>query len=150
MADPAISSMIQQLARAGLVVTPRDTGRSSGGGARFTGIRAGRYAGIAALTVNGKGQLVSVEENGGGGTPRQETIAAEDVTGSDTILSDGLTSAPSAPESVSLYLNGVFQGQGSDYRLVGATHQQIEWLAGTGTAVDLDTSDVLEVTYSSG
>lgn len=82
----------------------------------------------------------------GGGAPAQESITTEVITGSDTALSTVLSSTPVSNASVSVYLNGVFQRQGAtfDYTISGTA---ITWLASSGTAVDMDTSDILVVTY---
>jgi hypothetical protein len=81
-------------------------------------------------------------------TPTQEAVTTQVVTGADTALTDTLNSTPVSSASVSLSLNGVVQeqGAGKDYTISGAT---ITWLASTGTAVDMDTSDVLTATYLS-
>jgi len=77
----------------------------------------------------------------------QENITTEEITGSDTALSMTLGSTPTVAGSVQLWLNGVFQvqGAGKDYTVSGTT---ITWLASSGTAVDMDTSDVLVARYS--
>jgi len=62
-----IDDFVQRLEQRGLVLAPRSLlaqRGAGGGGARFTGIRAGRYVGVSSLTVNGKGQIVSVETEG--------------------------------------------------------------------------------------
>lgn len=78
----------------------------------------------------------------------QETIAAQVVTGTDTVLTDTLNNVPISPTSVKLWLNGIFQkqGAGQDYSVSGQT---ITWLAGSGTAVYLETIDELVVEYFS-
>jgi hypothetical protein len=82
------------------------------------------------------------------GTPRQEIVTTQNITGTDTALSDKLNFAPVSSASVLLFLNGVFQAQGAgyDYTISGIT---ITWLASSGTAVDLTTSDVLVAVYQS-
>jgi len=83
-----------------------------------------------------------------GGTPRQESITTENITGTDTAISDTINNTPSAAIAVKLFLNGILQvqGAGADYSLSGTT---ITWLASTGTAVDMDTSDVMIAVYES-
>lgn len=83
-----------------------------------------------------------------GGTPRQETVTTENVSGSDTALADTLDNTPTSNAAVKLFLNGVFQvqGAGADYTISGTT---ITWLASSGTAVDMDTTDVLIAVYES-
>lgn len=81
-------------------------------------------------------------------TPRQESVTTQNVTGTDTALTDLLDNAPVSNASVTLFLNGVFQrqGAGADYSISGQT---ITWLAASGTAVDMTTGDVLVAVYSS-
>lgn len=83
---------------------------------------------------------------GGGGTQRQEVVTTQAITG-DTALTDHLDYTPQSG-SLQLYLNGVFQQQGAtkDYTLSSTT---ITWLASSGTAVDMDTSDILIAKYVS-
>lgn len=92
------------------------------------------------LTLSGGG--------GGGGTPRQEFLATATITGTDTELSDTLNYTPVSSASVTLHLNGVFQmqGDGYDYTISGSI---VTWLAGTGTAVDMSTTDRLVAVYQS-
>lgn len=79
---------------------------------------------------------------------RQEALVSQVITGTDTPISDTLDATPISNSSVKLFLNGVLQEQGAtkEYTISGTT---ITWLALTGTAVDLDTSDSLLVEYSS-
>jgi hypothetical protein len=81
-----------------------------------------------------------------GGTVAQESVTTQVITGTDTALTDTLNNTPSSAATVRLYLNGVFQvqGAGADYTIAGST---ITWLASSGTAVDMDTSDVLIAVY---
>jgi hypothetical protein len=79
------------------------------------------------------------------GVAKQESIAAQAITGVDVALTDTLNFVPSSDESLSLYLNGVLQTQGSDYDVSGIT---ITWRAGTGTAVDMSLTDELIATYT--
>lgn len=83
-----------------------------------------------------------------GGTPRQELVASQTITGTDTALTDTLNNTPKSNASLRLFLNGILQtqGAGADYTVSGTT---ITWLASTGTAVDMDTSDVLVAAYES-
>ena len=92
------------------------------------------------LTLSGGG--------GGGGTPRQEFITTETITGTDTELSDTLNYAPVSSASITLFLNGVFQMQGDGYDYT-ASGSIITWRAGTGTAVDMSTTDRLVAVYQS-
>lgn len=77
----------------------------------------------------------------------QESIATEAITSSDTAITDTLDNTPRTGSTVKLYLNGVQQEEGAtkDFTVSGTT---ITWLASSGTAVDLETSDVLIATYS--
>ena len=79
-------------------------------------------------------------------TENQEIVATQVITGSDTAITDQLDNAPISATSVSLFLNGVHQKQGAtfDYTISG---QIITWLASSGTAVDMDTDDVLMAVY---
>jgi len=82
----------------------------------------------------------------GGVTPNsnaKDTIPGEVVIGSDTVLATGLSQTPLA-DSVTLDLNGIVQVEGSDYLIVGTS---ITWLADSGTAVDLDPTDQINVQY---
>lgn len=90
------------------------------------------------------------EDNVGGGTPTKDDITTETVSGTDTALADAVSPLPLSLAGFTLYLNGVQQeeGAGRDYSLVIGTGV-ITWLASTGTAVDLATSDVLNAVYFS-
>lgn len=81
-------------------------------------------------------------------TPNQEAVTTQNITGTDTALTDTLNNSPVSAASVALYLNGLLQrqGAGQDYTISGQT---ITWLASTGTAVDMDTSDELVAVYLS-
>lgn len=80
------------------------------------------------------------------GAPAQEQITTENIVGTDTALADTLSATPISNASVVVYLNGVqqIQGAGQDYTIAGTT---ITWLASTGTAVDMATTDSMTVTY---
>jgi hypothetical protein len=79
-------------------------------------------------------------------TSTEETITTEAITGTDTALTDTLDNTPVSNGSLALWLNGVFQDQGAgkDYTVSGTT---ITWLASSGTAVDMETDDVLTAKY---
>jgi len=79
---------------------------------------------------------------------RQEAVTTQVITGTDTAVTDTLDFAPKGNAAVTLWLNGVLQDQGAgkDYTISGQT---ITWLASTGTAVDMDTGDVLTAVYVS-
>jgi hypothetical protein len=81
-------------------------------------------------------------------TVNQEEVTTQAITGTDTAITDTLNNTPSPANSLRLYLNGVKQqeGAGNDYTLSGAT---ITWLASTGTAVDMETTDTLDAVYLS-
>ena len=85
---------------------------------------------------------------GFGGIPRQEFLTAENITGTDTSLTDTLNNIPISDVSVELYLNGLIQEQGAglDYTISGTT---ITWLASTGTAINMIADDKLTVVYES-
>ena len=85
---------------------------------------------------------------GGGGSSDieyQEALTTENIS-TDSALTDTLNNTPKSNASVALFLNGVQQEQGSgkDYTISGTT---ITWLAGTGTAVDMETTDILIAVY---
>ena len=90
---------------------------------------------------------ITVAATGSAGTPLQESVTTEAIS-CDVALADTLNSTPVGNAAVSLYLNGVHQQQGAgfDYSISGTT---ITWLAGTGTAVDMETADTLIATYES-
>lgn len=94
---------------------------------------------------------VDVTIPGGAGTDRQEDITTQNIVGTDTTLADTLGFQPRDPASVQLQLNGVVQvqGAGNDYILIGATDQSITWLASSGGAVDMATTDELIAYYIS-
>jgi len=76
----------------------------------------------------------------------QEGIATEVITGTDTALTATLSGVPINAGELQLWLNGILQvqGAGKDYTV---SSQTITWLASTGTAVDMDTTDVLIARY---
>ncbi len=84
------------------------------------------------------------------GEPYQESLTTENISGADTSLADALSYEPVSDVSVVVYLNGAQQeqGAGKDYQVDHAVSPpKIKWLANTGTAVDMDTNDILVVTY---
>lgn len=83
-----------------------------------------------------------------GATCRQEAVAAQNITNADTALTDLLDYTPLNSTCVHLYLNGVHQSQGAgkDYTISSKT---ITWLASTGTAVDMVSTDEIVVGYLS-
>ena len=83
-----------------------------------------------------------------GATCRQEAVTAQNITNADTALTDLLDNTPLSATSVHLYLNGVHQSQGAgkDYTIASKT---ITWLASTGTAVDMVSTDEIIVSYLS-
>ncbi len=83
-------------------------------------------------------------------TPRQEGITTQNIT-VDTTMTDTLDFQPTSPASVLIMLNGIPQEQGAglDYILTGGTNQSIRWLAGSGTAVDMATTDTMFAYYES-
>jgi hypothetical protein len=110
---------------------------------------------IATTSVNGfmsSGDKTKLDGITAGAEPNktsnQEVVTTQNITGTDTALTDTLNATPDPAASVSLYLNGVLQQQGAgfDYTLSGTT---ITWLASTGTAVDMETTDTLVATYLS-
>jgi hypothetical protein len=82
-----------------------------------------------------------------GGQP-QDAYAAAPVIVDDDLPLITLSPIPVTAESVNLAINGVTQDRGSglDYT-VNLTNGEVTLLADTGTAVDTDTSDRVEVHY---
>ena len=82
--------------------------------------------------------------------PKQETIAAEVITNTDTVMADALDFDPIDVLDVSLTLNGLRQDQGAglDYTLGGVGNRDITWLADTGTAINMKASDGVKAKYS--
>jgi hypothetical protein len=110
-------------------------------------VATGSFAGFLSSTDKTKldGITGGAEPNK---TSNQEDVTTENITGTDTVMTDTLNNTPSPAASLKLFLNGVKQqqGAGNDYTVSGAS---ITWLASSGTAVDMDTSDVLVATYLS-
>jgi hypothetical protein len=79
-------------------------------------------------------------------TEAQEAVTSQNITGTDTALTDTLDNTPVSNAAVRLFLNGVLQKQGAtfDYTIAGDT---ITWLASSGSAVDMDTNDELVAVY---
>lgn len=127
-----------------------DQGLGATGGTGPTGATGA----TGATGVTGAGETGATGATGEPGDiltiPHQETIQTENISGSadgDTILSDTLSFPVKNVEAVKLYLNKLFQVQGQDYELTGPNNTQIRWLAGTGTAVDMESTDELVVAY---
>jgi len=118
-----------------------------GGGTQHAVVIAGGAAGFMEGADKTKldGIATGAEVND---TPQQEAVTTEVISSSDTALADLLNNTPISDASVALYLNGLQQQQGAtfDYTLSGTT---ITWLASTGTAVDMDATDVLIAVYLS-
>jgi len=112
----------------------------------YTRSTSGAATAVAQLAAHLQG--IDDALGGGGGTANQESVATEVITGTDTVMTDLLNTTPVSNASVELHLNGVLQRQGAgfDYTIATAT---ITWLASSGTAVDMDTNDVLIATYVS-
>lgn len=82
-------------------------------------------------------------------TYHQEAVLTQNITGTDTALGDTLDAPPVSKASVLLFLNGQQMQKDFDYTVGGAGDQTITWLADTGTAPDMTTSDVLVAYYVS-
>lgn len=104
-------------------------------------------SGITDSNGDGSATSLSLSDHTHKDAEQQESIDTENITGADTAITDTLAAAPRTGSVLRLFLNGVYQEQGSgkDYTLAGQT---ITWLASTGTAVDLETSDVLHAVYA--
>lgn len=109
------------------------------------------------VPVGSAGQVLTVNAGAAAGvswtTPssatwQQEQVTTQNITNTDTALTDLLNNTPVGASSVVLHLNGVMQSQGSgkDYTIASKT---ITWLASTGTAVDMVSTDELIATYQS-
>jgi len=83
-----------------------------------------------------------------GTTPNQERVTTESIINTDTALTDTLDNTPTSNASVLLLFNGVamIQGASEDYTISGTT---ITWLASSGTAPNMKTSDDLVAYYQS-
>lgn len=130
------------------------TGRTGSTGATGGTGATGRTGSTGA--TGGTGSTGSTGGTGGTGATGatgpvntvQELITTQNITGTDTALSDTLSSTPLSASSLLLFLNGVAQPQGAGkvYSVSGTT---ITWLAATGTAPPLTTSDEILVYYHS-
>lgn len=118
-----------------------------GGGTQHANViaagAAGFITGADKTKLDGIEALAEVND-----TPQQERVTTQTVNGTDTALTDTLNATPVSNASVVLFFNGVMmiQGAGEDYTISGST---ITWLASTGTAEDMKTSDDLVATYLS-
>lgn len=118
-----------------------------GGGALHADVIAGGADGF--MTGSDKTKLDGITAGADPNlTENVESLTTETITGTDTGLTDTLTNTPSDVTKVAAYLNGIKQvyGAGNDFTVSGTT---LTWLASTGTAVDMETSDGLEVVYTS-
>ena len=77
-----------------------------------------------------------------------EAVTTQAISSSDVALTDTLNATPLDVTKVRLYLNGVQQvyGAGNDFTITGTT---ITWLASSGSAVNMKTSDTLRAVYTS-
>ncbi len=120
------------------------------------GVRGGgtQHADVVAAGADGfmtgadKTRLDGIETGATAEIFNQESVTTETITNSDTALTDTLNATPKANASLLLFLNGIQQRQGAgfDYSISGTT---ITWLASTGTAVNMKTSDTLIAYYVS-
>lgn len=99
------------------------------------------------MTGGDKQKLDDIETGATKEVPHQESITTQNVN-TDVALTDTLDAVPKDVAWLLLFLNGVQQVQGAvqDYSISGQT---ITWLAGTGTAVNMKTSDRLIAYYVS-
>lgn len=83
-----------------------------------------------------------------GDTENVESLTTENITGTDTAMTDLLDATPLDVTKVRAYLNGIQQiyGAGNDFTIAGTT---LTWLASSGTAVDMATTDSLRLVYLS-
>ncbi len=84
-------------------------------------------------------------------TPITKFVTTESVINNDTVLTDTLDVDVLDPAGVIADLNGLIQDQGAglDYILSGAGNKTVTWLADTGTAINMKTSDALRFHYPS-
>ena len=77
---------------------------------------------------------------------KSEEITSENITGTDTALTQTLSEVPSDATAVMLFLNGqrMTYGVGNDFTISGDI---ITWLANTGTAPNMLVTDVVHVYY---
>lgn len=117
-----------------------------GGGTQHANAIAAGAAGF--MTGADKTKLDNIDTGATATTPQQEAVTTENISGTDTALTDTLNNTPFSAASVVLFLNGVMQKQGAgfDYTISGST---ITWLQSTGTAVKMKTSHRLDATYMS-
>lgn len=124
-------------------------------GSLITATAAGTPVDLPVGVTDGMALVVDSAQTSGlkwaaqtGATCRQEAVAAQNITNADTALTDLLDYTPLASTCVHLYLNGVHQSQGAgkDYTISSKT---ITWLASTGTAVDMVSTDEIIVGYLS-
>jgi hypothetical protein len=119
------------------------------------GVRGGGTQHAAATVgVNGfmsaadKTKLDGIETGATAETFRQERVTTQNITNADVTLTDTLNFVPKSAASVLLFFNGIqqIQGVGEDYTISG---QAITWLASTGTASNMKTTDDLVAYYVS-
>lgn len=117
-----------------------------GGGTQHADVVAAGADGF--MTGSDKTKLDGIDTGATAETPNQESVTTQVITGTDTAITDTLNATPKSNADVKLFLNGVHQRQGAtfDYTISGIT---ITWLASSGTAVDMDTTDVLIAVYAS-
>lgn len=129
----------------GVLATDAQHGVRGGGTQHANAVAAGA-AGF--MTGADKTKIDGIEAGATAETFRQERVSAETITNTDTAMADTLDNTPKAAASLVLSLNGVqqIQGAGEDYTVSGTT---ITWLALTGTAVNMRTTDDLVATYVS-
>jgi phage-related tail fiber protein len=120
-------------------------GNRGGGSLHALAVAAGA-AGF--LSGADKSKIDGVEAGATAETFQQERVTTEAITNTDTVLTDVLNNTPKSNASVVLSLNGVqqIQGAGEDYTISGTA---ITWLALTGTAINMKTTDDLVATYVS-
>jgi len=129
------------------VALQNDTMHSNrGGGDLHADVVAGGADGF--MTGADKTKLDNIETAATAETAQQESVTTENITNTDTALTDTLNATPKNNAWVRLFLNGVLQrqGAGADYTISGIT---ITWLASSGTAVNMKTSDTLDAVYVS-
>jgi hypothetical protein len=149
--DPADGSIVTTATTLGVGVIQDDTmhGDHGGGSTHAIAVASTSNGYISGAELQRLEDIETAAEVND--TPQQEAVTTETVTGSDTALGDALDNTPLVSAvSLDLWLNGVHQKQGAtfDYTVVASTGV-ITWLASSGTAVDMETTDTLDASYLS-
>jgi hypothetical protein len=132
-------------AQVGVLATDAQHGVRGGGTQHADAVASGADG---FMTGADKQKLDDIDTAATATTPQQERVTTETITNSDVVLTDTLNNTPYSAASVILFFNGVaqIQGAGEDYTISGTS---ITWLASSGTAVNMKTTDDLVAYYVS-